>query len=315
MAKPFDAVMKELLDAYAADWVVGLASQLGLPADVALEPIDGDLATVQRSADKVFRLKEPERGLVHLEVQSNRDGDLPGRLLTYHALLHERHGGPITSVAVLLRPSADSSKLDGILTRDDRDGTEYLRFHYRVLRVWELSGESLLRGPLGLLPLAVLTTDAKEKLPEYVTRMRLRFEETNTAKETRDLLFSCCYLLCGLLYNEDAVVNGFTGVTFMLESSTYQGILRDGRKEGMELGRKEGMELGRREGKELGRQEGRQEAALFTKRLVLLDLLRSRFGSVPPELEARVQTQCDLDLLQTAILSTIRIASPDELVV
>jgi hypothetical protein len=68
MAKPFDATLNSLIDAWPEDWVAFLCAKLGIPAGPA-EAIDTDLsATVQ--ADKVFRLHSP-RAYLHLELEAN----------------------------------------------------------------------------------------------------------------------------------------------------------------------------------------------------------------------------------------------------
>lgn len=130
MPKPFDATLKQLLDLFAVDWIDWLAPRLGLPPQVGVEPINVELSTVQFSADKVFRLRAPAVGLLHLEPQASWDGDLPNRLLVYNALLEDKYGGPVYSVAILLRPEANAKSLTGTLARHHADGTEYLRFHY-----------------------------------------------------------------------------------------------------------------------------------------------------------------------------------------
>jgi predicted transposase YdaD len=61
----------------------------------------------------------------------------------------------------------------------------------------------------------------------------------------------------------------------------YQEIYAEAREEGLQEGRREG----RREGREEGRQEGLQEG----EALVVLRLLRRRFGSLPHELEEAIR--------------------------
>ena len=67
----------------------------------------------------------------------------------------------------------------------------------------------------------------------------------------------------------------------MKESSTYQMILREGRA------------------------EARQED--------LLDILRDRFGTVPPDVENRILAATDAVALKAAIRAALHVASPDEL--
>ena len=42
MSKPYDATLKQLMDAFAADWVAVLAPLIGLSSTVEVEPLDAD---------------------------------------------------------------------------------------------------------------------------------------------------------------------------------------------------------------------------------------------------------------------------------
>ena len=172
MAKPFDAIMKQFLDDHGADWLVWLAPEFGLPAG-EFEAIDPELSTVQPIADKVFRLPG-NLGLLHLELQSSWGGSLPDRMLVYNTLLFDRYGGPVRSIAILLRQNAEATALTGTLTRTMADDSEYLRFRYGMIRVWEYAADTFLAGGIGLAPLALLTDDAEPRLPELVHRLAER---------------------------------------------------------------------------------------------------------------------------------------------
>jgi hypothetical protein len=272
--------------------VAWLAPRLGLPAG-PLEPLDPDLSTVQPAADKVFRLGPPAAGLLHLEAQSSWDGGLPDRLLTYNVLLHDRYGGPVHSVALLLRRDANSPHLTGTLTRADAAGREYLRFGYVVVRVWELPADPVLAGGLGVAPIGLLTDDAEPRLPELVKQFAERVIHDAPAEGTQNLLLSAAYILLGLRYDKEVVRPLFLGVQKMRESSTYQAILEEGRVEGLT--------------------RGRVEATLETRRQDLLDLLTDRFGPVPADLEARIKATTDPDRLRAALRQVLRINSPGEL--
>jgi hypothetical protein len=259
MAGAFDATLKQLLDACAADWVGLIAPLVGLPPSVGVDPLDPDLSTVQPAVDKVFRLRPPSAGLLHIEPQSSWDGTFPTRLLKYNVLLEDRYGGPVYTAALLLRREAAAPSLTGEVTRTFPDGREYLRFHHAVVRVWELQADLLLAAGLGATPLALLTDDAEPRLQEIVRRFAQRADRDSTGTDTANLLLSCGYILLGLRYDEAVNRALFAGVQKMRESSTYQAILREGREEGLREGRKEGREEGRVEGREEGRVEGREK--------------------------------------------------------
>jgi hypothetical protein len=285
MAGSFDAVLKQLLDACAPDWVGWLAPLVGLPAGVAADPLDPDLSTVRPVADKVFRLRPPAAGLLHLEPQSSWDGGFPDRLLLYNVLLEDRYGGPVHTVALLLRREANTSGLTGELVRRAADGREYLRFGYAVVRVWELRADELLAGGLGAAPLALLTDDAGPRLPQVASRFADRVTGEAGSVEAENRLLSCAFLLLGLRYDGAVARALFHGVEKMRESSTYQLIL----------------------------EEGREEGAVRNGQANLLALIEERFGAVPPEVEARVRAVTDPARLQAALRQVLRVAAPADL--
>ncbi len=285
MPKPFDATLKQLLDLFAVDWIDWLAPELGLPAGISVEPLDVDLSTVQVSADKVFRLKPPGRGLLHLEPQASWDGELPDRLLLYSTLLHDRYGGPVYSVAILLRPEANATSLTGTLTRHWGDGSEYHRFHYSVIRIWELPADALLAGSLGTLPLALLTNDARGRLDELIGLLDERLRRPDVADITRRTILTSSNILLGLRYDEAEFRDAFLRASGMKESSSYQAILRE------------------------GRQEGRQEGQLKTLRETLLDILSDRFGQLPVGLVASISVAADTAHLRSAIRTAGKVPS------
>jgi hypothetical protein len=117
MAGSFDTTLKQLLDLCASDWVAWLAPFAGLPSAIQADPLETELSTVQPTVDKVFRLREPYAGLLHLEPQSSWDRRFPDRLLLYNVLLGDRYELPVHTIALLLRREAASSHLTGSVVR------------------------------------------------------------------------------------------------------------------------------------------------------------------------------------------------------
>src|SRR5262245_61689179 len=142
MAQQFDITLKHLIEAYPADWIALCGRKPKGPVEV----IDSNLATVSAEVDKVILVHDPEPWLHHVEVQSTRDPTLPRRLLRYNVLLDMRHDVPVRSVAVLLRPEVDGAELTGLLQRHLPDDKDHLSFHYDVVRLWQLTPETLLAG-------------------------------------------------------------------------------------------------------------------------------------------------------------------------
>ena len=107
MSEPYDVATKDLLELSPADWL----TFLGQPAGKSVRLVGAELSTVTTQADKVMLVEDVPPWILHLELQANRDISLPRRLLRYNALLVGRHGWPVSSVVVLLRPSADGANL------------------------------------------------------------------------------------------------------------------------------------------------------------------------------------------------------------
>jgi len=268
MAKTFDATLKQLVDRFGADWTAFLCRHLGLPEGTRAEPLDADLSVASPQADKLFRLSDPPGGLLHLELESAWAGDTPDRLLVYSVLAEHRYGGPVYTVVLLLRPEANATAVTGELIRTGRAG-EYLRFRYAVIRLWELPSAELFGGPVGILPLALLTNDAEPNLTDLIPRAveRVDRELGNTAEG--DMVRLACLYLLGMRYDKDVLRRLFEGIMQKHQSSAYDMLL------------------------DLG-----QERA-FHK--MLLKLGRKKFGPPPADVEAAINALTDLDQMDRMI--------------
>ncbi|MGL6097650.1 MAG: Rpn family recombination-promoting nuclease/putative transposase, partial [Fimbriiglobus sp.] len=241
------------------------------------EPLDADLSTVSPQADKLFRVGSPVGGLIHLELQSSRTTDLPAQLHLYNTFAAHRHDGPVRTVLLLLRPEALGPDLTGTFTRADEAG-EYLRFRYRLVRLWEQPAEPLLTGPPGLIPLGLLTDDAAPRLPELLRRADERLQDAKLPTHGHEEVLSACHILLGLRY-ENALIQGlFRGLRTMRESTTYQAILAEGRTEGESRGRAEGELRGLRD--------------------AILDAAGGRFGDPAAAVDARLEAIADRERLR-----------------
>lgn len=313
MTKPYDATMKTLLDEFAIDWIGWLAPRFGLPATTEAEPLDVDLSTVQLEADKVFRLKHPANGLLHIEPQTAHDLTFPDRILAYNVMLERKYGGPVHSIALLLRPQAQATNITGHIQRRYDDERIYLQFQYEVIRVWELDLEPLMRGNIGAIPLALLTDQARGRLPELVDRIDERLRAEPVDDTTRRLLLTSSYILLGLRYDREEIRSAFVRVNGMKDSTTYQAILQEGREEGIQTGRLNGMLEGMQTGIQTGRKEGLQTGIVAARQEDLVDIIRERFGAVPELVEARIRATLDSAKLQAAIRQAVRVTDPNEI--
>lgn len=160
-------------------------------------------------------------------------------------------------------------------------------------------------GGLGTMPLALLTDDGAPRLPELVSCLATRVEREERDVDTANRILSSAFILLGLRYDKAVARTLFHGVQKMRESSTYQAILDEGRQEGLNRG----LNQGRAEGLNQGLMQGR----ILSRQEDLLEMLQERFGSVPPEVEARIRNADDPDRLRAALRQVFHVADPSQI--
>jgi hypothetical protein len=237
MTRQFDATPKGLLEIGPADW----PAFLGVPAR-SVEVKDADVSTVTGATDKVLLIRSDKGDRIqHYDFQSGPDASVPQRAHKYNAVLGDRHELPVESVVVLLARKANLRAINGLYERRLPGETKpYLRFRYRILRVWELPVETVLRAGISVLPLAPLCAVQRKDLPGVVARMKQRLDAEPDQARVEEL-WTATRLLLGLRYDEVFVDRLLQRVRAMKESSTYQAIVREGR---IEEARKNVQQLG-----------------------------------------------------------------------
>jgi hypothetical protein len=238
VVKPFDPTLKDMVETEPESWPAFCGRPTG-PTTV----IDADISTVSGAADKVLRVATDPPYLLHLEFVAGHDAaNLARKLHVRNGLLEDRHDLGVRSVAVLLRPEADSPRLTGVYERGFPDEEAYLTFRYQVVRVWQLPPELLLTGGLPLLALAPISAVTEADLPGIIKRMEQRLSGRRGRKQAQRV-WAAAYILLGLRYSPALAAQLFRGVVSMKESSTYQAILEEGRTEGRAQGLAEAREL------------------------------------------------------------------------
>lgn len=231
--KPFDVLSKQLIAAHPADWLalVGISDAEATPIEV----VDADLATLVQQADRVLLRGGTAPELFDLEIETGHHGNkLAERLLVYSVALTQKYALPVQSIVFLLRKEADSPLLTGVYERLHAGGAGYLHFSYRVVRVWQLPVETLLRGGLATLPLAPIADVSESDLPQVIARMRERLdgEPDNVQQEA----WISTYYLLGMRLSDAAVTQLLKGIGTMFESSTYNATIEKGRTQGVAQG-------------------------------------------------------------------------------
>ena len=210
MAKPFDATLNALIDLRPADWANSFARLVGIPPGPSVS-LDTDLATTLQ-ADKLFRIDGAKPSLLHLELEANPRTGIPRELTRYNTLVDHLHGLPVETVLILLRPKAQASDQTGEYRRVGVNGNLIAEFRYRVERVWERPINFWLQSGLGLAPLALLTDEASHQLESALDRFQVCMRENKVDETTTKTLLGSSFVLCGLRYNKERVLEMFRSI-------------------------------------------------------------------------------------------------------
>jgi hypothetical protein len=230
MSKPYDATMKDLGADYPGDFLAVFDRATTEPA----RPINVDLSTVTTAADVVFGLGEPVREIVHIDFQASADRNKDVDVLVYNGLLYRHYRVPVHSILVLLRPQAAHSEVTGSIAYAARPGRGTMSFGFEIVRLWERSAETLLTGPLGASPLAMLGgfpegADLVQSLTGVAQRLIERLEREAEPRQKK-LLLTAAFVLTGLRIKRNQALQVFAGVRAMRESDTFLAILDEGRE-------------------------------------------------------------------------------------
>jgi predicted transposase YdaD len=259
-----DNLLKRLVSMFVVDFASWL---LGTPVRTA-QALPSELPGTTAIADQVFQitLADGRDLLFHLEFQGRRSHlPMPWRMLDYMPRLAAQHRLAMENVVLYVGRGAGADD-SGVHEVVGLDGSPVLAWRYRVVRLWQLRAEELLAtgqvAPLVLIGQTQITTP-KETLAAVVARMR-----QVAAGEHRVQLLAA---LVALLPAEEMVkmVENLLAEEDLLEELDLP-YLRRLREKALTEGRAEGLRAG--------------EAG------ILLRLLRTRFGTLPVEVEARIST-------------------------
>ncbi len=294
----FDGAWKEALEQYfrpflefcfpdiaaQVDWTKG-----GEFLDKELEKVVHDAAMGDISVDKlvkVYRLDGKEDWLlIHVEVQSQTDKDLPRRMYHYYHRIADRYGKAVVSLAVLAdehpswRPNAYEEENWGCS----------LRFEYLVCKLLDYkqtSGElEASLNPIVTVVAAHLAAQATRG--QLVKRFNLKWRLTRKLHEkgyTKHEVRNLYRLIDWVIIMPKKMNLAFEKKVLAYEEKNRMPFITSIERIGIEKGLKKGRQEGRDEGRQEGRNEGRQEG----QTALIVRMLKRRWGAIAPELEIRV---------------------------
>jgi predicted transposase YdaD len=275
-----DATTKYAFDLHPRPWLA-LAGLPVPPTDAGVTVVDTTLSTVSMTADKLVRVDDGVSPyLAHVEFQTSRDVDFNRRMLRYNVWAGDTYGLPVRSVAYLFRSQVGRGSVGRVYER--HDDQSLLEFRFRVIRLWELPVEPLLTGPMGTLPLAVLSSVDDAAVPAVAERVRRRFDAELPRAEAREMA-EVVRVFMGLRWNADdveAIMGTFADL--LEDSTTYQATLRKGEARGLAK----------------GKAEGKAEGAAEALQGMLLAQGEICFGRPTDEVVQRIRAVTDLPQLQ-----------------
>ncbi len=290
--------MKRLVAGYAMHFVKWL-----LENAVFVGVLDVELKPQHLFADALLEVKaEGRRALLHIEFQTYRDPEMETRVMEYNMLASRQYGHcPVTSYVIYLRKDGEVAQSPCIRPGANRE--EVFRFHYQVIKLWEVPAEVLLQmGWAGLLPLVTLTKGGKQ--PEVVKEMI----ETLASAGEMDLL-ALARLIGGLAFKKQEEREWFRRRFSMFqdilrESWVYQEIGQEFLAEGLEKGLERGLERGLKKGREEGKLEGQRQ--------VLMSYVQMRFAELSELTKQQLEGIKDSEVLEAVTLKLFAAQTVEE---
>lgn len=268
MAGTYDNGMKRLVKTFPADYVHWLVEDA-----VFLEEYNSHLPKRSIDTDSLLKAAYPaapdEPFLVHLEFQTKPDSEMAKRMWEYNVSATIKYDLPTKSFVIYLRPTKQIATTPYQVKLPD--GEEIHRFHFGVIKVWEISAQELRQtGLVGLLALLPLTKDGAR--PEVVDTMIDDLQNGTEGEAQRDML-SIGLTFAALVFkkkDQDWLTRRISMLEDILqESPFYQRILHQGEEKGLKEGMEKGLEKGRVQGLEEGKVQALQQA--------LVDIVQERF--------------------------------------
>lgn len=305
----YDSPWKEILERFfpefmafyfpeahrAIDWAQGYTF-----LDKELQQVVREAETGRRQVDKLVRVNLLGSGaeawvLIHVEVQGDQDAGFAERMYVYNYRLFDRYNRHIASFAILTddnpdwRPSRFAYDLLGCQTALDFPAIKLLDYEQQ----WaELEASP---NPFAVVSMAHLQTrrtrkQAQERYAAKLRLARLLYERQYNRADILELFRFIDWVMTLPPELEERFMSDIVAYEARERRPYVSSVERIATRRGVE----KGVEIGR----EFGREEGLVEGLAEGMRIMLLDTLESRFGSVPEAFHERLDRIVDQDRLR-----------------
>ncbi|MDM8559288.1 hypothetical protein [Candidatus Parabeggiatoa sp. HSG14] len=294
-----DNPLKRLFSDFSTDfaiWLLGDEVTSVRPTNIALLPGEEEIR-----ADEIFEVTLTDGRILnlHIDFQGIRSHrPMSWRVLDYISRIAETYRRDVCSVVIYVGRGAGSDD-KGRHQIKCSDGKVILSWRYRVIHLWKMKAEKLLKlNRPALLALIGQTQidNPKKVLPQVVKQLR-----TVKDDKMRGRLFTA---LLALTNNQEMIdmIERMIARDNLLLDTPY---IRRWRDEGFKEGRGEGLE----EGFEKGIKKGRTEGSVIALHRALLDILMLRFEPSLPvyhEIEEDLSTISNQRKLKTLLTAAVQ---------
>ncbi|HCI79536.1 MAG TPA: hypothetical protein DHW02_07590 [Ktedonobacter sp.] len=237
--------------------------------------------------------------IVHIELETSANSDMPLRMLEYYGILYRKYQIPI--IPLIICPFKTSIR-DSPLVIVDEDG-EILIFKYRIARLWKEQARKYLDAQkvavYALLPTMeganyALLSQALDEMKAHYTEQSRRFAEHllwfNTLLQRTDTVSP---------EDKERIREKMSNIESLLDENLF---VQKRRAEGFA----EGEARGKAEGEAKGRAEGLQQGLQFA----VITALENRFPPLTESVRQKISHVQQPERLQ--LLLKAAITAPDE---
>ncbi len=293
--------------------------------DKELQQILYDAPTGKQFVDTLVEVQlkngQPSWILIHIEVQSQKETDFARRMYIYNYRIYEKYKKPTASFAILAdrhlswRPNHFEYTILGSHVRIQFPVAKILDFQDQLLKLEKSDNPFAI---VVMTHLKVLETKGKPEKRYHgkLLLARMLYRRSYTKKEILALF---------------RFIDWVMRLPQVLETQFWDNILKDeevkrmpyvmsieriaeerGWKRGLEKGKKEGIQKGIQQGIQQGTKEGIEQGRIRGLRENILEVLRSRFRTVPKDVKKAIQNTEDPQKLKTMFKHAIKAESFDE---
>jgi len=290
-----DNPLKRLFSDFSTDfaiWLLGEEVSSVRPTNIALLPSEEEIR-----ADEIFDVTLTDGRILnlHIDFQGIRSHrPMPWRVLDYISRIAETYHRDVCSVVIYVGNGAGSDD-KGRHQIKCSDGKVILSWRYRVIHLWKMKAEKLLKlnRPALLALIGQTQIDYPKKvLPQVVKRLR-----TVADDEMRGRLFTALLALINDQEMIDMIERMIARDNLLLDTPYIRRWRDEGFQDGLEEGREEGFDKGLKKG------------SLIARRRSLLEVLASRFEPPFPlyqEIEEDLSTITNERKLKTLLTTAIQ---------